>query len=244
VKALVLNCTLKPSPAVSNTEALARLVTEPLEGEGVETEQVRLVDLDIKPGVNSDEGPGDDWPEVRERILSSEILIVASPTWLGRPSSVAQRALERMDAMLSETDEEGRPVAYNRVAGVVVTGNEDGAHHVISEISGALVDIGFTVPGQSWTYWNMGPGPGPSYLDSDHKHDWSQSTGQWPPRTCSAWRGRSPRIRCRRRPPRSDLRRRHRVRVRLRRFGIRWLPGWRGPRGSWPRARARRVRLR
>ena len=115
---------------------------------------------------------------MRERILSSEILIVASPTWLGRPSSVAQRALERMDAMLSETDEEGRPVAYNRVAGVVVTGNEDGAHHVISEISGALVDIGFTVPGQSWTYWNMGPGPGPSYLDSDHKHDWSQSTGQ------------------------------------------------------------------
>jgi multimeric flavodoxin WrbA len=115
---------------------------------------------------------------VRERILSSEILIVASPTWLGRPSSVAQRALERMDAMLSETDEEGRPVAYNRVAGVVVTGNEDGAHHVISEISGALVDIGFTVPGQSWTYWNMGPGPGPSYLDSNHKHDWSQSTGQ------------------------------------------------------------------
>ena len=83
-----------------------------------------------------------------------------------------------MDAMLSETDEEGRPVAYNRVAGVVVTGNEDGAHHVISEISGALVDIGFTAPGQSWTYWNMGPGPGPSYLDSDHKHDWSQSTGQ------------------------------------------------------------------
>jgi multimeric flavodoxin WrbA len=178
VKALVLNCTLKPSPAVSNTEALARIVTEPLAGEGVESEQVRLVDLDIKPGVNSDEGPGDDWPEVRERILSSEILIVASPTWLGRPSSVAQRALERMDAMLSETDEEGRPVAYNRVAGVVVTGNEDGAHHVISEISGALVDIGFTVPGQSWTYWNMGPGPGPSYLDSDHKHDWSQSTGQ------------------------------------------------------------------
>ena len=178
MKALVLSCTLKPSPAVSNTEALARVVTEPLEAEGVATEQVRLVDLDIEPGVSSDEGPEDDWPGVREQILSSEILIVASPTWLGRPSSVAQRALERMDAMLSETDEEGRPVAYNRVAGVVVTGNEDGAHHVIGEISGALVDIGFTVPGQSWTYWNMGPGPGPSYLDSDHKHDWSQSTGR------------------------------------------------------------------
>jgi hypothetical protein len=83
-----------------------------------------------------------------------------------------------MDAMLSETDDEGRPVAYNRVAGVVVTGNEDGAHHVISEIAGALIDIGFTVPGQAWTYWNMGPGPGPSYLDADHRHEWSRSTGE------------------------------------------------------------------
>jgi multimeric flavodoxin WrbA len=178
MRALVLSCTLKPSPAVSNTEALAALVTDPLQAEDVETDLVRLVDLDIKPGVNSDEGEGDDWPGVRERILASEILIFASPTWLGRPSSVAQRALERMDAMLSETDDEDRPVAYNRVAGVVVTGNEDGAHHVISEIAGALIDIGFTVPGQAWTYWNMGPGPGPSYLDTDHRHEWSRSTGQ------------------------------------------------------------------
>jgi multimeric flavodoxin WrbA len=178
VKALVLNCTLKPSPAVSNTEALVAVVTDALEAEGVETEQIRLVDLAIKPGVSSDEGPGDDWPEVRERILANEILIVATPTWLGQPSSVAKRALERMDAMLSETDHEGRPVAYNRTAGVVVTGNEDGAHHVISEVCGALIDIGFTVPGQSWTYWNMGPGPGPSYLDTDQAHDWSESTGR------------------------------------------------------------------
>jgi multimeric flavodoxin WrbA len=102
VKALLLNCTLKPSPAVSNTEALARVVAERLEAEDVETEEIRLVDLDIKPGVTSDDGPGDDWPGVRERILASEILVFASPTWLGRPSSVAQRALERMDAMLSE----------------------------------------------------------------------------------------------------------------------------------------------
>lgn len=76
-------------------------------------------------------------------------LVSASPTWLGRPSSVAQRVLERMDAMMSETDDEDRPVACNRVAGVVVTGNEHGAHHVISEISGALADIGYTIPGRT-----------------------------------------------------------------------------------------------
>jgi len=112
------------------------------------------------------------------KILAAEILVVATPTWLGHPSSVAQRVLERMDAMIAEEDDEGRPVAYNRVAGVVVTGNEDGAYHVISEVAGALIDIGYTVPGQGWTYWNMGPGPGPSYLDADRGKDWSASTGR------------------------------------------------------------------
>ena len=146
--------------------------------EGVGTDIVRVVDHDVKPGVSSDEGDGDAWPQIRARILDARILIVASPTWLGKPSSVAQRVLERMDAMLSETDDDDRPVAYNRVAGFVVTGNEDGAHHVISELAGGLIDIGFTVPGQAWTYWNMGPGPGPSYSETDHRHDWSESTGR------------------------------------------------------------------
>jgi multimeric flavodoxin WrbA len=177
LKATIINCTLKPSPEVSNTEALARVVIDALEGDGIECELIRAVDRDLKPGVESDMGAGDEWPPIRERILASEILVIATPTWLGQPSSVAQRVLERMDAMLAETDDDGRPVAYNRVAGVVVTGNEDGAHHVIAEVAVALIDIGFTVPGQAWTYWNQGPGPGEDYLESDHRKDWSHETG-------------------------------------------------------------------
>ena len=178
MRALVLNCTLKPSPGTSNTEALAREVMTALEAHGVETEIVRIVDLDVKPGVESDMGEGDDWPLVREKLLGAEILVLATPTWVGKPSSVAQRVVERMDAMLSETDDEGRPVAYNRVAGFVVTGNEDGAHHVITELAGALVDVGYTIPGAAWTYWNKGPGPGPSYLETDEGHEWSITTGK------------------------------------------------------------------
>jgi multimeric flavodoxin WrbA len=177
LRATIINCTLKPSPEVSNTEALARVVIDALEGDGIECELIRAVDRDLKPGVESDMGAGDEWPPIRERILASEILVIATPTWLGQPSSVAQRVLERMDAMLAETDDDGRPVAYNRVAGVVVTGNEDGAHHVIAEVAVALIDIGFTVPGQAWTYWNQGPGPGEDYLESDHRKDWSHETG-------------------------------------------------------------------
>ncbi|MBZ4015715.1 flavodoxin family protein [Streptomyces purpurogeneiscleroticus] len=178
MRALVINCTLKPSPQPSNTEALADVVVRALDTHGVTTQTVRAVDLNLLPGVQTDMGEGDDWPAVHEKILTAEILVIASPTWLGRPSSVAQRVLERMDAMLSETDDQDRPVAFNRVAGVVVTGNEDGAHHVISELNGALVDIGYTIPGQSWTYWHLGPGPGPDYLDEDRGHEWSASTAR------------------------------------------------------------------
>jgi multimeric flavodoxin WrbA len=179
MKALVINCTLKKSPEPSNTEALARVVVEQLEKDGVAVEVVRAVDLDIAPGVVSEPvHEGDDWPDMHRKLLDCEILVVASPTWLGRPSSVAQRVLERMDALMSETDDQGRPVAYNRVAGMVVTGNEDGAHHVISEISGALTDLGYTVPGQAWTYWHLGPGPGPDYLDDERGREWSHRTGR------------------------------------------------------------------
>jgi len=178
MRALVLNCSLKASPSTSNTDLLADVVVDALQSQKVDVDRVRLADLSIKPGVSSDEGDGDDWPGIHRHLLDSEILIVATPTWVGRPSSIAQRMLERMDAMLSETDDEDRPVAYNRVAGVIVTGNEDGAHHVISEICGGLVDIGYTIPGQAWTYWNKGPGPGPSYSETDEGHDWSAKTGR------------------------------------------------------------------
>ncbi|TDD66425.1 flavodoxin family protein [Jiangella aurantiaca] len=178
MRAVLLNCTLKPSPQPSNTGALADVVAGSLRDDGVEVTAFRLADLKIPPGVQTDMGDGDDWPRVHEAILAAEILVVASPTWVGRPSSLAQRALERMDAMISETGDDGRPVAFDKVAGVVVTGNEDGAHHVISELCGGMVDIGFTIPAQAWTYWHLGPGPGPDYLDETKGHDWAHSTGR------------------------------------------------------------------
>lgn len=178
LQALVLNCTLKKSPEPSNTHALASVLITSMEADGVEVETVRVVDLAIAPGVTSDEGDGDEWPGVHEKILAADILVVATPTWVGQASSVTQRVIERMDAMLSETDDDGRPVAYGKVAGVVVTGNEDGAHHIIATTAQVLIDIGFTVPGQAWTYWHLGPGPGPDYTATSQGHEWSDRTGR------------------------------------------------------------------
>jgi len=178
MRSLVLNCTLKPSPAQSNTQVLADVVIDALRRQEVDVDVVRVVDRHVPPGVETDLGDGDEWPQLHDMLVASDILIIATPTWLGQPSSIAKRVLERMDAMISETKPDGTYAAYNKVAGVVVTGNEDGAHHVITEIAGALIDIGFTIPGQAWTYWNMGPGPGPSYTETDHRHEWSEATGR------------------------------------------------------------------
>jgi multimeric flavodoxin WrbA len=180
MRALCLNCTLKRSPEPSNTESLADVVMSALRDEGVETDEIRLVDHQIDPGVVSEAVTGgDQWPAIREQVIAADILVVATPTWLGQPSSVAKRALERMDAMLSETRDDGEtPIAYGRVAGVVVTGNEDGAHHVIAEIAGALIDIGYTIPGQAWTYWNKGPGPGDEEWLTTDEREWSITTGR------------------------------------------------------------------
>ena len=178
MKALIINGTLKRGDAVSNTHLLAEAVADELSQQGVEVEQVRAVNHAILPGVTDNEGKGDEWPAIYEKVKAADILVIATPTWLGQPSSVTQRVLERMDAMISATDDSGRPLAYNKVGGVVVTGNEDGAHHIIAIVAQALIDIGYTIPGQAWTYWNMGPGPGPSYSETDHKHDWSEKTGR------------------------------------------------------------------
>lgn len=154
-KALALNGTLKSSNSSekSSTGKLLQLIAEEFKKHGVETETIRLADYDIKPGVTSDEGGGDAWPAIREKILNADLLVLGTPIWLGQPSSVCKRALERMDAFLEETDDGGRMVSYGKVAAVAVVGNEDGAHHVSAELFQALNDVGFTVPANAVAYW-------------------------------------------------------------------------------------------
>jgi len=159
LSAVVLVGTLKPSPAPSSAQLLGRQVLAALAPHGVRGDVVRLVDHDVKPGVETDMGDGDAWPAIRERILAADILVLATPIWLGQPSSVTKRALERLDAELSETDDEGRLLTYGKVALVAVVGNEDGAHHVSAELFQALDDVGFTIPAAAVTYW-VGPAMG------------------------------------------------------------------------------------
>jgi multimeric flavodoxin WrbA len=154
LSALLINCTLKPSPAESSTDVLGGQVLDALAEHGVSGDSIRAVDHDIRPGVQTDMGDGDQWPSLREQVLAADILVFATPTWMGQHSSVAQRVLERLDAELSETDEQGRPILFDKVALAVVVGNEDGAHHIAAIVFQSLNDVGFTIPAQGSIYWN------------------------------------------------------------------------------------------
>jgi len=135
LKVLALNGSLKSSSGEpSSTERMLALLLQEFAKENAQGEIVRLADHNIKPGVTSDEGEDDAWPAVREKILDADILIAGTPVWLGQPSSIIKRAMERMDAFLSEKDDGGRMVSYGRVAAVAVVGNEDGAHHISADL--------------------------------------------------------------------------------------------------------------
>lgn len=153
LRALVLVCTLKASPADSSSSLLGTQLLRELERHDVTGEVVRVVDHDVRFGVSTDEGDGDEWPAIREKMLASDILVIAAPIWLGQPSSVAKMVLERLDAELAETDDEGRMLTYGKVAAMAVVGNEDGAHHVAAECQQALNEVGFTLPASGVTYW-------------------------------------------------------------------------------------------
>jgi len=151
--ALAINCTLKASPAASSTDRMLGLVTDALGTHGVTTETIRAADLDIKPGVESDEGDGDEWPGVRQKILDADIFVLGTPIWVGNPSSICRRVIERLDAVLGETDDQGRMIATDRVAVGAIVGNEDGAHNTSGQIFQALNDFGFTIPANGVSYW-------------------------------------------------------------------------------------------
>lgn len=177
LKALFLNCTLKKSPETSNTEAFIKNAEKIFKELEVETESVRVVDYDVKFGVTSDEENGDEWPRILEKVKQCDILIMATPIWRGDRGSVAKMVAERFDGVMSEdTKENGQYLTYNKVGGVMVDGNEDGAKKAISSICFDLSEHGFTVPVNAMTYYVGKAGPGPSYIEAGgDKHEFTNN---------------------------------------------------------------------
>jgi multimeric flavodoxin WrbA len=155
LKAFALNCSLKSSTGDedSSTDRMIADLFTAMEKHGVEWNVARALDFDIAPGVESDMGGGDEWPALRRRLIDADIFVLGTPIWMGQPSSVAKRVLERLDAFLGEADDKGRMPAAGKVALVAVVGNEDGVHHCHAACFQALNDVGFTIPANAGCYW-------------------------------------------------------------------------------------------
>ena len=169
IRALYFNGTLTPSPGESHTALLIEASADILRKQGVEVDVVRAVDHAIAPGVQPDmteHGASEDaWPALWQRVLRADIVVLATPIWLGDASSVTRRVVERLYSQSSELNERGQSIVYGKVAGCLVGGNEDGMKHVARELLYSLQHIGYTIPPQADAGWVGDAGPGPSYGD-------------------------------------------------------------------------------
>jgi multimeric flavodoxin WrbA len=169
LRALYINCTLKRSPEVSNTQGLADQSIAIMRRNGVAVEVVRAVDHAIATGVQPDMTEHgwevDEWPAIYAKVMAADILVLLSPIWLGEKSSVCTRVIERLYGNSSLLNANGQWAYYGRVGGAIITGNEDGAKHCAMNILYSLQHLGFTIPPQADSAWMGEAGPGPSYLD-------------------------------------------------------------------------------
>jgi len=169
LRAMFINCTLKPSPEMSHTQGLVHASAEVMRHHGVEVDVLRAVDHDIATGVwpdMSEHGAAtDEWPEIFPRVMAADILVLAGPIWLGDNSSVTKRVIERLYACSSLLNEAGQYAYYGRVAGCLITGNEDGIKHCAMNVLYSLQHLGYAIPPQADAGWIGEAGPGPSYLD-------------------------------------------------------------------------------
>lgn len=171
LRALFINCTLKPSPELSHTQGLIDISRAILEKNSVSVEALRAVDYDIAAGVWPDMTEHgwkkDDWPGIFQKVMEADILVITSPIWLGEKSSVCTRVIERLYACSSQLNDKGQYAYYGRVGGCLITGNEDGAKHCAMNILYSLQHLGYVIAPQADAAWVGEAGPGPSYLDEN-----------------------------------------------------------------------------
>ncbi len=169
LRAMYINCTLKKSPDPSHTDGLVEASAAVMRKAGVEVEVLRAIDHDIATGVYPDMTEhgwaSDAWPQIYERVLASDILVLAGPIWLGDNSSVMKSVIERLYSGSGQLNDAGQSRYYGRVGGCLITGNEDGIKHCAMNILYSLQHVGYAIPPQADAGWIGEAGPGPSYLD-------------------------------------------------------------------------------
>jgi multimeric flavodoxin WrbA len=137
LKALFLVATLKPNSEISNTLTLTEFLAKHLESYETEIKIIRLADFDIRPGTYTNVA-SDDWLQIFEQIMAADIIIFATPVWWDNHSSLIQQVIERLDEIHDEIMDSGKSRLTDKVAGIVVTGDSDGAQHIIGNMANFL----------------------------------------------------------------------------------------------------------
>jgi multimeric flavodoxin WrbA len=145
MKATLLLATLKKDEP-SNTAALSEFFISRLSKEGVDCETIKLVDENILPGTYAYMGKGDAWPAIQQKLIDSDIILLATPIWWGSHSSEMQKVVERLDNIHDEIQKGNPSKLDNKAAGIIITGDSDGAEQIIGILSNFLNAIGITVP--------------------------------------------------------------------------------------------------
>jgi multimeric flavodoxin WrbA len=166
---VALNASLKHDPLLSNTGELTSLVLEEMRTLGpINADLVRLSDQTLPVGLGFREAAEDDWPGLVTRIKAADIVLFCTPIWWGGRSSLMQRVIERLDALDEEYSATGRSAIKGKVAGIVITGSEDGALSVMGSVMMVLSWMGFTLPPECAAYW-VGEVGQPTSQDRDKR---------------------------------------------------------------------------
>jgi multimeric flavodoxin WrbA len=169
LSAVFINTSLKRDPDESHTRLLMNVSATIMERNGVHVDHLHMLSYQVPPGVYPDMTEHgwdtDDWPTLWERVKAADILVVGTPLWLGEESSACRVLIERLYGMSGLLNDKGQSIYYGKVAGSVITGNEDGVKHAAMTIGYALSHLGYTIPPQADCGWIGEAGPGPSYGD-------------------------------------------------------------------------------
>jgi len=148
LSAIIFSCSLKTDSSESMSHYISEIVKERFESQNIETEIVYIRDLvDFQFGVEREvDGKKDDFTDYIDKVIDTNIVIIATPIWWGIHSSLAQAVLERLTWFDDEGLRTNHSLLYGKLFGTIISGAEDGWQHIQGNMFNFASELGFITP--------------------------------------------------------------------------------------------------
>ena len=168
IRVLGISGSSRQEPGMSKSERLLVQALERYRDFGCTTTLLRLKDLVIHDCEgNYSENPAyctypcqstlkyddDQMQVVYDAVLSSDILILATPIRWNNHSALVQKFVERMNTIENQYSWFGNRMIRNKVAALIIIGHVDGIQHVAGNLFNFLAWLGFHIPEVSIASW-------------------------------------------------------------------------------------------